>query len=42
MEGLPDSGSNPAQMGIGVSYNNRVLRENSIERVLGVSGLQGT
>jgi hypothetical protein len=25
MEGLPDTGSHPAQMGIGVSYNNRVL-----------------
>jgi hypothetical protein len=28
MEGLPDTGSHPAQMGIGVSYNKRVPREN--------------
>ncbi len=33
MEGLPDTGSHPAQMGIGVSYNNGVPRENSIEWV---------
>ncbi len=30
MEGLPDTGSHPAQMGIGVSYNKGVPRENSI------------
>jgi hypothetical protein len=41
MEGLPDTGSNPAQMDIGVSYNNRVLRENSMECVSGVSRLEG-
>jgi hypothetical protein len=41
MEGLPDTGPNPAQMGIGVSYNNRVLRENSMESVLGLSRLKG-
>jgi hypothetical protein len=40
MEGLPDTGSNPAQMGIGVSYNNRVLRESSIKCVSGVSRLK--
>ncbi len=34
--GLPDTGSNPAQMGIEVSYDNGVLRENSIECVSGV------
>ncbi len=28
MEGLPDTGSHPAQMGIRVSYNERVPREN--------------
>jgi hypothetical protein len=33
MEGLPDTGSNPAQMGIGVSYNKGVPRETSIECV---------
>ncbi len=42
MEGLPDTGSNPAQRGIEVSYNNGVQRENSIECVLGVSRLKGT
>ncbi len=42
MEGLPDTGSNPAQMGIGVSYNNGVLRENSMESELGLSRLKGT
>ncbi len=41
MEGLPDTGSNPAQVGIEVSYNNGALRENSIECVSGVSGLKG-
>ncbi len=33
MEGLPDTGSHPAQMGIGVSYNKGVPRGNSIECV---------
>ncbi len=33
MEGLPDTGSHPAQMGIGVSYNKGAPRENSIEGV---------
>ncbi len=42
MEGLPDTGSNPAQMGNGVSCKNRVLRENSTECVLGVNRLKGT
>ncbi len=42
MEGLPDTGSNPAQMGIEVSYNNGVPRENDIECVSGVSRLKGT
>ena len=37
MEGLPDTGSNPAQMDIGVSYNSRVHREDYIECVSGVS-----
>ena len=41
MEGLPDTGSNPAQMGIEVSYNNGVPGENNIECVSGVSRLQG-
>jgi hypothetical protein len=41
MEGLPDTGSNPAQMGIKISYNNEVLRDNSIEGVSGVSRLKG-
>ena len=41
MEGLPDTGSNPAQMGIEISYNNEVLRDNSIEGVSGVSRLKG-
>jgi hypothetical protein len=41
MEGLPDTGSNPAQMGIEVSYNNGVLRESSIDCVSGVSRLKG-
>ncbi len=42
LEGLPDTGSNPAQMGIGVSYNSGVHRENNIECVSGVSRLKGT
>jgi hypothetical protein len=42
MEGLPDTGSNPAQVGIEISYNNGVLRENSIACVSGVSRLKGT
>jgi hypothetical protein len=37
LEGLPDTGSNPAQMDIGVSYNSRVHREDYIECVSGVS-----
>ncbi len=41
-EGLPDTGSNPAQMGIEVSYNNGVPREINIECVSGVSRLKGT
>jgi hypothetical protein len=41
MEWLPDTGSNPAQMGIEISYNNGVLRESSIACVLGVSRLKG-
>ncbi len=41
MERFPDTGSNPAQMGIGVSYNNGILRENSMECVLGLSRLKG-
>ena len=42
MKGVPDTGSNPAQMGTGVSYNSRVHRENNIECVSGVSGLKRT
>jgi hypothetical protein len=33
VEGLPDTGSHPAQMGIGVRYNDGVPSENSIEWV---------
>ncbi len=33
MEGAPDAGSHPAQMGIGVRYNNGVPSENGIEWV---------
>ncbi len=40
MEGLPDTGSNPAQMDIGVSYNSRVHREDYITCVSGVSRLR--
>ncbi len=40
MEGLPDTGSNPAQMGIEVSYNNGVPRENNIECVSGVKQIE--
>jgi hypothetical protein len=42
MEGLPDTGSNPAQMGIEISYNSEVPRENSIECVSGVGRLKET
>ncbi len=33
MEGLPDTGSHPAQMGIGVSYSKGVPRENIVKCV---------
>ena len=33
MEGLPDTGSHPAQMGIGVSYGKGASRENMIKCV---------
>ena len=33
MKGLPDTGSHPAQMGIGVSYNDGVPRENIVKCV---------
>jgi hypothetical protein len=33
MEGLPDTSSHPAQMGIGVSYSKEVPRENIVKCV---------
>ncbi len=41
MEGLPDTDSHPAQMGIGISYNIGIPRENSIECMWEVSRLKG-